>query len=536
MSTVTQQPGSYRHLDEQYLQKYGVKCAECGQLFVGKVLQAREKKYHPSCAKCSRCGGPFIEGDEMCIKGGKIWHLSCDGKRRGDRSLQEASADNRENNVDNSFIYSCTGSFRSPNSAICPIYSPRSCDSLPNQAITPTRSQSNPPPPRPISSGSFITDHNTFGRSFTSSFIGSSRGEIKLTGLRGVVSPSPSRSPQFHRPKNFSYRNTPSFNLPNRRPSSGIARAIGGGASSSASSRPSSGRVSPAPPMNNQEPIKLATQPGGYRRSEDDPVPVERDDFPAPPAKNLVEIRIRRKSGDPQQNGRSSSDLEDDDNARKEAEIQRLLAESAMDAEKLDKVIEELEKMSNKGIGNALLKELQKKRAQMKKDPLEKLDPRSASRTPNAAREPWRPTRFESAVEASPSRLDPVYIPPEVLDNSQLFQRVPQVGPRSSTTGGLGGNQAGVHVGNPTVGLRSASVGEQRNIVINMPIPKPGYTLSSTKTSSNAGGSVVSSSNGINDVDDEDDDVLMGDDDVLVSPLSTTHASPAKMPATIMIQ
>ena len=288
--------------------------------------------------------------------------------------------------------------------------------------------------------------------------------------------------------------------------------------------------------MNNQEPIKLATQPGGYRRSEDDPVPVERDDFPAPPAKNLVEIRIRRKSGDPQQNGRSSSDLEDDDNARKEAEIQRLLAESAMDAEKLDKVIEELEKMSNKGIGNALLKELQKKRAQMKKDPLEKLDPRSASRTPNAAREPWRPTRFESAVEASPSRLDPVYIPPEVLDNSQLFQRVPQVGPRSSTTGGLGGNQAGVHVGNPTVGLRSASVGEQRNIVINMPIPKPGYTLSSTKTSSNAGGSVVSSSNGINDVDDEDDDVLMGDDDVLVSPLSTTHASPAKMPATIMIQ
>ena len=69
MSTVTQQPGSYRHLDEQYLLKYGVKCAECGQLFVGKVLQAREKKYHPSCAKCSRCGGPFVEGDEMCIKG-----------------------------------------------------------------------------------------------------------------------------------------------------------------------------------------------------------------------------------------------------------------------------------------------------------------------------------------------------------------------------------------------------------------------------------------------------------------------------------
>ena len=101
---MTQQPGSYRHLDEQYLQKYGVRCAECGQLFVGKVLQAREKKYHPSCAKCSRCGGPFIEGDEMCIKGGKIWHLSCDGKRREERSIQEGSADNREN-VDNRFEF-----------------------------------------------------------------------------------------------------------------------------------------------------------------------------------------------------------------------------------------------------------------------------------------------------------------------------------------------------------------------------------------------------------------------------------------------
>ena len=381
-----------------------------------------------------------------------------------------------------------------------------------------------------------------------------------MTGLRGVVSPSPSRSPQFHRPKNFSYRNTPSFNLPNRRPSSGIARAISGGGggaySSSSSSRPSSGRVSPAPPMNNEEPIKLATLPGGYRRSEDDPAPVERDDFPAPPAKNLVEIRIRRKSGDPQQQQqqqqRSSGDLENDEyNAQKEAEIQRLLAENAMDAEKLDKVIDELEKMANKGIGNALLKELKKKRASIKRDPLEKLDPRSASRTPSAAREPWRPTRFESAVEASPSRLDPVFIPPEVLDNSQIFQRVPQVGPRSSTTGGLGGGSGsgggggninavnGGGGGGVIGGVRSASVGEQRNnIVINMPIPKPGYTLSSTKTaSSNAGGSIISSSNGINDdIDDDDDDVMMGDDDVLVSPLSTTHASPAKMPATILIQ
>ena len=176
------------------------------------------------------------------------------------------------------------------------------------------------------------------------------------------------------------------------------------------------------------------------------------------------------------------------------------------------------------------------------RDPLDKLDPRSASRTANAAREPWRTTRFESAVEASPSRIDPVYIPPEVLDNSQIFQRVPQVGPRSSTSGGLGGGGLASSVNggvNNAANIRScSSVGDQRNIVINMPIPRPGYTMSSTKTSSNTGGSVVSSSNGINDDDVMmgDDDVMMGDDDVLVSPLSTNHASPAKMPATILIQ
>ena len=57
--------------------------------------------------------------------------------------------------------------------------------------------------------------------------------------------------------------------------------------------------------------------------------------------------------------------MEDEDDARKEAEIQRLIAENTMDGEKMDKVIEELAKMENKGIGNALLKELQKKRAQI---------------------------------------------------------------------------------------------------------------------------------------------------------------------------
>jgi hypothetical protein len=159
----------------------------------------------------------------------------------------------------------------------------------------------------------------------------------------------------------------------------------------------------------------------------------------------------------------------------KDEEINRILNEN-MDAEKLDKVIIELEKMENKGIGNALLKELKTKRMQLRKDPLDKIDPRSASRTPNAAREPWRPTRYDCPVEASPSRMDPVYIPPEVLDNSNLFQRNPQVGPRSSTGS-----------------ISNRTPHDHRNVVINMPIPRPGYTLAGSSAKTSNGGASLGS-------------------------------------------
>ncbi|KAI6177023.1 LIM domain protein [Aphelenchoides bicaudatus] len=61
-----------------YNLKYGVKCYECQRYIGGKVLQAGNYKFHPTCARCTRCGNHFGDGQEMFIQGNEIWHSSCD--------------------------------------------------------------------------------------------------------------------------------------------------------------------------------------------------------------------------------------------------------------------------------------------------------------------------------------------------------------------------------------------------------------------------------------------------------------------------
>lgn len=52
-----------------YNLKYGVKCYECQRYIGGKVLQAGNYKFHPTCARCTRCGMNFGDGQEMFIQG-----------------------------------------------------------------------------------------------------------------------------------------------------------------------------------------------------------------------------------------------------------------------------------------------------------------------------------------------------------------------------------------------------------------------------------------------------------------------------------
>lgn len=52
-----------------YNLKYGVKCYECQRYIGGRVLQAGNYKFHPTCAFCVRCGNHFGDGQEMFIQG-----------------------------------------------------------------------------------------------------------------------------------------------------------------------------------------------------------------------------------------------------------------------------------------------------------------------------------------------------------------------------------------------------------------------------------------------------------------------------------
>ncbi|CAD6188664.1 unnamed protein product [Caenorhabditis auriculariae] len=64
-----------------YNEKHGVKCYECQKFIAGKVLQAGGYKFHPTCARCSRCGSHFGDGEEMYMQGDEIWHPSCEHAR-----------------------------------------------------------------------------------------------------------------------------------------------------------------------------------------------------------------------------------------------------------------------------------------------------------------------------------------------------------------------------------------------------------------------------------------------------------------------
>ncbi|XP_057711885.1 actin-binding LIM protein 2 isoform X3 [Corythoichthys intestinalis] len=60
-----------------YHAMFGIQCESCKKYITGKVLEAGEKHYHPSCARCARCEQMFAEGEEMYLQGSSIWHPPC---------------------------------------------------------------------------------------------------------------------------------------------------------------------------------------------------------------------------------------------------------------------------------------------------------------------------------------------------------------------------------------------------------------------------------------------------------------------------
>lgn len=64
--------------EKDYQKLYGVTCVYCKRYITGKVLQAGDAHhFHPSCARCSKCGDPFVPGEEMYLQGEITWHPRC---------------------------------------------------------------------------------------------------------------------------------------------------------------------------------------------------------------------------------------------------------------------------------------------------------------------------------------------------------------------------------------------------------------------------------------------------------------------------
>ncbi|KAF7667697.1 hypothetical protein LDENG_00048980 [Lucifuga dentata] len=74
------------YCERDYHIQFGVQCEACQKFITGKVLEAGDKHYHPSCARCSRCQNIFTEGEEMYLQGSTVWHPDCrESSRTEDR-------------------------------------------------------------------------------------------------------------------------------------------------------------------------------------------------------------------------------------------------------------------------------------------------------------------------------------------------------------------------------------------------------------------------------------------------------------------
>lgn len=224
-----------------------------------------------------------------------------------------------------------------------------------------------------------------FGRFFQTSYL-----EKKDDFKRGPsLNPVERPALHYHRPEGFSYRKVRTdIKKPSKKEYLRSAVA--------SSFLPHRRNSEPYRPIKSQEPIQLSKLPDAHRSESSRPLPIERDDFPAPPAaaaaypELLREHRYSRRS----RAGSLSNELDSDPNN----ELDDNEDEGKADP-KVEKEIQELSKMSDSGAAMMILEGLKKK----KQEPVN-LDPRSASRTPSASFEPPFRTRYESSIFASASR------------------------------------------------------------------------------------------------------------------------------------
>ncbi|KAJ8686237.1 hypothetical protein QAD02_022031 [Eretmocerus hayati] len=362
------------YCEKDYQKQFGVKCAYCNRYISGKVLQAGENHhFHPTCARCTKCGDPFGDGEEMFLQGAAIWHPRCGpGPTAPNGTIPNGHSEQQLAHTPQQHQRSV------PTSATTP--GPTS-DS---ERISSSASEMQYYPPRTGSPGLILREYGRGGnenvsRIYTYSYL----TEAPSQGyLRRPIQPydKPPTSPHFHRPSS-----SRSIRSSGGRSSRSGMRAL---VDALSETRPKS----PAAPsqMDNDEPIELAHYPDAMKRPPGSQPPIERDDFPAPPYPYTDPERRRRWSDTYKGVPDSEDEDEVDHTSIKEVD------------QKLKKERDELSKIDT-GIAKVFLQDREKDRENLRHRAAN-VDPRNASRTPSANREPAYRLRYESPVGASPSR------------------------------------------------------------------------------------------------------------------------------------
>uniref|UniRef100_A0AAF5PHT0 Actin-binding LIM protein 1 n=3 Tax=Wuchereria bancrofti TaxID=6293 RepID=A0AAF5PHT0_WUCBA len=299
-----------------YNTKYGVRCYECDKYIAGKVLQAGGYKFHPTCARCSRCGERFGDGEEMYMQGDEIWHPGCEHTK-----VTESIAS--------------TG--------------------LLNDAREEPKY------------------HSHFGQHLTYMYL---LPEAEQTYLKQPIPPHPPQLAQFHTPQGpIKIRKSRLSML-----KTGMQRLTEDLEKSAPRPR--------SPHMDNEEPIEMAHYPAGHAPEPGIVPPIERADFPAPPYPYALDDVKRHLSW-------SSVENDDDEDDYDES--------SRINDEKLRRAVEQLDTYDKDSSIARVIKQNLEEVHKKQRLPLH-WDPRNASRTPSAKKMPHLRFRYDTPVNASPSR------------------------------------------------------------------------------------------------------------------------------------
>ncbi|XP_034665523.1 actin-binding LIM protein 3 isoform X3 [Drosophila subobscura] len=415
------------YCEKCYQKGFGVKCAYCNRFISGKVLQAGDNHhFHPTCARCTKCGDPFGDGEEMYLQGSAIWHPRCGPGPSESGIILNGGGGNT----------SVVGGASNGN------FTDTECDRMSSSALSEMHY-------RTVSPGLILREYGRpigedISRIYTYSYLTDAPHY-----LRKPIDPYDKTplSPHFHRPASYATTSNAGSVAGSRPPSRPHSRTRSAmkvlvDAIRSETPRPKS------PGMNNEEPIELSHYPDAKKPLPGEQPKIERDDFPAPPYPYTDPERRRRYSDT--YKGVPVSD-DEDENVQNGKQTNGN-AKNGEEQRRLQREAEQLEKL-NSGIGSVIAKDL-KEHAKYRKWKQNNLDPRNASRTPSASKEPIYKLRYESPIGASPSRH---------LDAQKPFYEDEMFDRSTSYRGSLGKSLGNAPSYNVVSALRH--------------VPKPGYGL-----------------------------------------------------------